>query len=182
MNWMFFAIAAYLALAVDLTVGPSLSLLGVSPSALLIVLGVVALSASRDNALIAALVLGVLADLFNSALPGSVIIGPHAAGFVVGAYAVLQVRNLLFRRSLVTLAVVVLVAGVFGELVRVSVWSLRGVGFLAADPAPGWRPMAELGGGLLMSLLSAVAALVLSPLLLRTQRWWQPGHSLAGNR
>ena len=124
MNRLTFAIACYAVLLLQVGLRPWLDLGGVVPSFLLVLAVFVALSATATAALGGAIVLGVIADALSSPYPGFTPLGPLAAGYFVGVYAVLQVRGMLFRNSVLTLAVMTLLAGLFAELVAVVLVSL----------------------------------------------------------
>lgn len=173
-NYLAMVITVYAALALEVTLGSAVSLGGLEPSLLLIVLVFVSIQATADRAMKVALVLGVLADLFHSPLAGAVIVGPMTLGFVVGAYAVTQLRNTLFRGSIVTLAAMVLAGGFFAELVSVTIWSLRGTR-IAGDAPEGWLPIAELGWRTLGVLYSALWSLAVGWVLLRFRGWYRFG-------
>ena len=90
---------------------------------LLVLLCFVSLLAPGALTLWAALLLGLIAD----ALAGTPIVGPHALGFMLGAYLVLQLRGLVFRESVFTLAFMTLAAGVFVHLAAVALLAVRGL-------------------------------------------------------
>lgn len=179
MNSLVFLITAYTALLLEVALRPWLEVGTVAPSFLLVVMVFVALSASSTAALGAALFLGVVADVLVRPYPDATILGPMAAGYFVGAYVVLQLRGMLFRNSVWTVVAMTLAAGVFVELVAVSLVSLRGVGFLAGDPAPGWRALRELRGRFEALGYSLLLAAPVGLALLRTRKWWSFG---AGGR
>ncbi|MEM8495307.1 MAG: hypothetical protein AAF663_07965, partial [Planctomycetota bacterium] len=124
-----------------------------------------------------ALILGVLADTFARPYPElGVLIGPYTLGFTVGVYAVLQLRTLLFRHAVLTLAVMTLVAGVFVELVAAMLLGLRGLSLLTDHPLPEPGVAASFGRGLLRTLYSVALSVPLGWLLLRSRSYWHFGH------
>ena len=70
-----------------------------------------------------------------------------------------------------TLVLLTLVAGGFAALVEVAVYGLRGLWFLANEPAP-WRATEHLGRRLLDVIYSAAVAVPLGLLLNQTRPWW----------
>ena len=131
----------------------------VAPEPLLIVVAFFALAGPATPAVSVALGCGVLADLLGSPFEGPAIVGPRALGYTVGAYAVVQARGSLYRGSTVTLVLMVLLAGVFAELVATSLVTLRGVSVLPGAPPRGWVAGSELWrrmGRLLLTAASAV--------------------------
>ena len=99
------------------------------------------------------------------------LVGPHALGFLVGGYATLQLRNLLFRGSVITLVIMTLLVGTLTALTEVLLYSLRGLPMLAGEPMP-WRAVPQLlvrGQGL---LYTAALAVPVGLLLNFTRKWW----------
>lgn len=172
MNWLAFTAAAYIAYALQGGLAPLWTLGGVTPNLLLVLMIFVGLQAPRPVTLVAALLLGLLMDLRPSPLPGgAALIGPHALGFLVGGYATLQLRSLLFRGSVISLVVMTLLVGGFTALTEVLLYSLRGLPLLAGEPMP-WRPLTQLlirGQGLLYTAAVAVPA---GLLLNATRKYW----------
>ena len=165
MNWIVFAIVAYVCLALQEGLRPLLSIGTASPCLLIVLAVYVGLHASSATVVWAWLALGVCIDLTSTTVPG--IVGPAAVGYLAGAFAVIQLRTLVFRESVVTLAALVLVCGIFVELVVVAMYTLRGVGFLTGEPIPGWDGSDQLVHRFLVLVYSAVAAVPLGPVLFR---------------
>jgi len=184
MNWLTFAISAFLAWALQLGLRGLLALPdagGVAPSFLLILMVFVALHAAPTTAAWAGLLVGLLVDLLPGPIPiapagrpgaSQEIIGPAAVGYLLGAYAVVQLRGLVFRESLLTLCVLVFVAGFVVELYVVTLYSIRGFGFIPAEPVHQWSAFGELGRRLLRAVYSALFALPLGWLLVKSRRYW----------
>lgn len=171
MRWLTLAVAAYAAFAVEAGLGPLLRIAGVTPSLLLLLVAFVALWAEASAAVWAAVVLGVLADL----LPGGVAVGPHAVGFALGAWLVLQVRGLVFRQATWTILAMTLLVGIAAYPVAEVLVSLRfwwsGVDAAAGKDWPGF--WSRLGVDTLRLLYTAVLALPLGWLLDRSAPWWR---------
>jgi len=183
MNWIVFAIAAYLLyiaetglrelLAVDLAwVG-----VGVAPSFLLVLLVFVAVSATPRALAWTALVLGALVDLSTvygsgGAASDMVVLGPSALGFLVGGYVGIQLRGLVFRESVATHAVLTFVVGLFAHLVAVALLTARGLPMPLGQPVPGFSAADEMVRRFFSLLYTAILALPLSYVLLRTTPVW----------
>ena len=94
------------------------------------------------------LILGVLSDLLvpiRGAGPVGdfVLVGPYAAGFMVGGWAALQLRG-IFRRSIPGIVMTVLVVCFFVELMVVAAMTIRGLPWPIAEPLIGWSAADEL--------------------------------------
>ena len=172
MNWIAFAITTYVLLALQTAFSGVVAVGGATPNLLLVLAVFVGTSARPGVVLWSLVVLGVLLDLQPGPLTGAgVLVGPHALGMLVGAFALLQMRGLLFRESVLTLVLLTLAVGGFAALVEVAVYSLRGLWFLAGEPAP-WRATEHLGRRLLDAVYSAVVAVPLGLALNQTRPWW----------
>jgi len=184
MNWLTFILAAFLAWAFQLGLHGLWAIPdagGVAPSLLLIVMVFVALHAAATPAAWAGLLVGLTVDLLPGPVPvapvgrataAQEVIGPAAVGYLLGAYAVVQLRGLVFRESPLTLCLMVFAAGVVVELCVVTLYSIRGLGFVPAEPVANWSAFGELGRRLLQTVYSAVVALPIGWLLVRSRRYW----------
>jgi rod shape-determining protein MreD len=168
MNWPIFALFAFVMLVFErglhllLAVGGTEVTGGVSPSFMLILLVYVGMFAPPMKLAWAAIALGVLLDVtYAWAVPPPVgytmIIGPHALGFLVGAYTLTQLRAMIFRGSPLTMAVVVFLIGIFVSLVTVFLLRLRGL--IVADAIVNFSAIDELVHRFLQLLYTAAAAL-----------------------
>ena len=144
---------------------------GVAPEPLLVLVAFLALLGPAPPAVLLALLGGVLADVLGSPFVGNAILGPRALGYTVGAWAIVQARGSLFRGSVVTLVVMVLLGGFFAELVATSLVTLRGAGPLPGAPPQGWVASGELWRRLGRLLLTAAAAVPLGAGLFAMRRW-----------
>jgi len=172
MNWLTFTLVTYVLLCAEIGLRGALRLGEVYPSFLLILMVFIGLTASPMTVAWAALILGLLADL-QPTTGALAIPGPAAIGYLVGAYAVVQLRNLLFRESVLTLAIMVFAVGLFVNLAEVALYSFRGLGFLADEPIPGWSAPGELVTRFLRLLYSAVVAVPLGWLLIKSVPLWR---------
>ncbi|MFW6059676.1 MAG: hypothetical protein ACODAQ_05810 [Phycisphaeraceae bacterium] len=175
MNWLVFALAAYVMVALETGLR---ALLGVSgpdgayPSFMLILAVYVALLAPAQVVPWALLVLGVLVDLQMGPVPEAAILGPAALGYLFGAYVMLQLRVLVFRESVITLAALVFATGIFVQLVIVGLYTMRGLPWLTAQPIEGWGAADQLVRRFFILLYTTVVALPVGALLLRTTPIW----------
>lgn len=172
MNWLTFSILAYAAYAVQLVLGPLWSVNGREPVLLLVLLVFVGLQAPGMHVAWAAAVLGVMADVyFNDYQTG--LIGPWALGYLAAGYALTQMRNLLFKDSMFTIAIMTLVAGVFALLVATTLHALRdNVAFLGNPPVEGFSAAGQLYHGFATLLYTAAFAIPLGYVLLKSQPVW----------
>lgn len=172
MNRLVFGISAYVLLALQRGLVPAWEVGGTTPNLLLILAAFVGVSAPRTTALLALLILGLLLDLMPGPLRDSgVILGPHAVGFLVGGYALLQLRGMLFRESIITIVVMVGVLGGFCALVEATIYLFRGLPWLANDPLS-WSIARQLGHEAREVFYSALVAVPVGLGLLGTRRLW----------
>lgn len=172
MNWLIFAVAAYLMLALEVGLRTLLAVPGpdgVAPSFVLILAVYIGLMAPASVVPWAMLALGVLIDLRPGADPAVTILGPAALGHLAGAAVILHLRALVFRESVISLAALVLVTGIFIQLVAVALYTARG---LTGEPIAGWNAADQLVHRFLMLVYSALAAVPVGLLLLRTTPVW----------
>ncbi len=180
MNRTPWVIAAYAALLLQATLRPVWSVGGVAPEPLLILAVFLGQCGPSTPALFSALLFGVLADALSRPYPeAGVLIGPAAVGYVVAAFAVLQLRSLVFRHSVLSLVVMTVAGGFFAALVETAVLAVRGLTFLAADAPPGFTALGHLGRALLTVLYTAALAVPVGWMLLKTRPTWRFGHDSA---
>jgi len=185
MSWLVFLLTAYLLTAIQEGLAPLWSIphgspgtASASPSLLLVLVCFVALLAPGTTAGWAALVLGLIAD----ALAPTPMLGPHAIGFMLGAYVVLQLRGLVFRESVLTLSFMVLTAGVFSHLAAVALIAIRALPISPTDPMPDFVAANELVDRFFDVLFSAAAALPLGWVLFKTSGLWDFPSKARGER
>ena len=182
MRFSIFLIFAVVALALERGLRVLLSLpwgpMGDAAPSFLLVLGVfIALSAPPYHVYWAMLLLGLMVDLSTTIAPTSgpdvVIAGPHALGFLLGGWVVVQLRNMMFREALTTMVVMTLAAGLFVTLAVMAILTLRGLPFLPTDAVPQWRTADELLQRLLNLSYTGVLALPLGWSLQRSRPLWR---------
>ena len=178
MNWLIFILAAFLCYALEAGLRTMLAVpgaQGVSPSFLLILAVYIGMLAPSRTVMWAFLACGLLTDLLGYYTTDATILGPGALGFVLGGLAVLPFRGLGFRESVITLGVLSFATGVFAHLAMLAILKLRGLGFLLGEPIS-LSADAALVQGFLHLLYTAVAAIPVGFILLRTTPLWSfPG-------
>lgn len=132
MNWIAFAVAAWLALGAELGLKPALSIgsTPVAPSFALVLLSFVAMWAPPTVVYAAALLVGVLLDCTHppGLLGGAssvVVIGPYALGCLAGAYAAVTARGVLIKQNPLAFAFVALVLTLVTHAVVVTLLRIR---------------------------------------------------------
>lgn len=175
MNWLIFALASYLFLVLQTSLGSLLTIDHASPDFMLILLVFVGLCAPSRVLAWTALIIGLLVDLQPGPLAVP-IIGPAVLGYLAGAYVLVQLRGLVFRESVITFAALVLIVGIAVQLVMVAIYTLRGFPWPLAEPVPGWVATDQLVQRFFVLIYSMVLAVPLGWLLLRTSSLWSfPG-------
>ena len=145
MNVVVLVIATILALAFDSSFAGIFTLRStgsITPQAVPCLVVFIALFAPETTALFVALALGILVDLspgHGQLGAGAHLIGPNALGFVVTALLILKVRNIVFRRRILTIAF--FAVGAIFVTAAMQVFVLITRGFMP------WNPVA-VGGGL----------------------------------
>lgn len=179
MNWLTFTITAYLAYAAQLVLAPVWSINASEPLLLLILLVFIGLQAPPMAVAWSAIVLGVLVDIYLQQHTVG-LIGPWALGFLAAGYAMVQLRNLLFRDSMFTIGIMTLVAGVFALLVATTLHAMRGIPLLGNEPVEGFTAADQLFRGFFGLLYTAAVAVPFGFVLLKMRPIW--GFSGRGSR
>lgn len=173
MNWLLFAIVAWVLFGLDLGLAPQLApgMGQVRPSFVIPLLVYVAMHAPPRSALWAALVLGVLTDLANltvthAATTGDTIavLGPSALGYLLAAQLVVALRSVVLAKNVLTPIILNLLAAAAIGVVVVAVFTLRS---FYPDPIQ-WRPAPRLlaaGGTALYTAALAIPITILLHLL-----------------
>lgn len=164
MNWISFALFAWLCFGLELGLRGAFQLSGtdIGPSFVVPLMVYVALSAPPRVASWAAILLGLILDL-TWMLPRTDggqahIVGPHAIAMLVAAQLVIASRGLVIRRHILTITVLSMLAAAVMQIVMVSFLTARSLG---GDPIQ-WDGAAQLGGRLLSSLFTGGSAFVLA--------------------
>lgn len=180
MNWLTFAILAYVGFALQVVFAPIWPVEGHEPMVLLILLVFIGLQAPAMAVAWSAVVLGLLTDILPASQPVSGVVGPWALGFLAAGYAMVQLRNLLFRDSMFTIGIMTLVAGVFALLVAAMLQALRGVPIFGNEAVIGFTAAEQLYKGFFTLLNTAAFAVPMGYGLLKMRPMW--GFSGRGSR
>ncbi len=183
MRWIVFIIFAYVLMALEAGLSSAWRIGLSTPHLLLILLVFLGLYAAPMPLAWAALLLGALVDLSPPFWPVATgvwdvaILGPSILAYLAGAYACLQLRTIVFRDSPITLAAVVFVVGIFVQLVTVGVLTLRalplpGIVWFMGSPIPNFQPADELMRRFFDLVYTALMAIPLGMLLLRSVPLW----------
>lgn len=173
MKWSIFIIAAFLALAIDRSFMGALELGGVQPWTTAAVAVYVALLAPKMTALWACWLLGLMVDLGSPMADGSVhLVGPHALGYAFGGYLVLLLRSMVFRRRVLTIALMSTLHLLAAALIVVIILVARSWFEATAGAWPIDSAMRELWRRMLTALYSGVIALPVGWALIRTFPLW----------
>lgn len=165
MNWLAFALLAWLALGMQLGLAPLLSpgSGSVSGSFVIPVLVYVALHAPSRTAVWAALVLGVLIDLTSPMPRGdggeAYVLGPHAIGCFAAAHFTLAARGLVIKRNPIAFTVLCVLAAAVAAVIAVAFFTARSL--YPGDPIA-WSAGSELLTRLGSALFTGLFALVLT--------------------
>lgn len=167
MNWLVFVIAAWVSFGLEFGLRDALQLgeLNISPHFAVILLVFVAMWAAPGAALSASVIIGIGLDLFYQLKldDGSdvVVIGPHALGCLLAGYAVINMRALMFRKNVLSIAFLSLVATALMQVVVVALLTARG----AYDALVFGPAMAELGQRLGSAVYTGLVAFPLGAML-----------------
>ena len=137
-------IATIIAMAFDSSFGGVFTLRSagsITPLAMPCLVVFIALFAPQTLVYVLSLMLGVLVDLSPGQgilEGGSHLIGPHALGYLVTALLVLRIRNVVFRRRVITIAVLTTAAVIVTGATEALVLLVRGI-------LP-WTPALKGGG------------------------------------
>ena len=169
MRWLVFWLMAYLFAGLQVGASPLLRLgaSDVRPDFLFILMVFIAATGPAVPVLWAALVLGLLVDLTTTqGMPGSVIIGPYALGFALGALLILQMRAMVYRRHPLTTALLTLLAGAATHLLATFLLTAHQlISSRSSQGLSGWSATDTLVNAFLVTLYSSVVTLLLTPIL-----------------
>ncbi|MCA9294421.1 MAG: hypothetical protein KDA20_11470 [Phycisphaerales bacterium] len=174
MNWLIFAIVCWVMFAFEwgfdaLRLGET----DIAPMLPIVLLVVVALRAPTRHAMVAAAVIGLLYDIMmqvNIAGGGeAVVLGPHALGCMLGVYAVLLSRSLMYRRGVLAIVVTAILVAMLMNVVATVLLAVRST-YDVIEPG---RAVVQLGRGLGSALYTGAAAIVVGSVLLALRRVFQ---------
>lgn len=178
MNWIVFALAAWIAFGLEIGLRPLISPGdgAIAPSFVIPLLVYTSLWAPARTALWGALILGLAADLLStidlSPSGSATIIGPRAIGYLLAAQLVIASRGVVIGRSPVTLVVLSIAAAFVAGVVAVSFFTLRSF----YDPIV-WSPGHQLGVRFFSALYTGVSALAMALVLIPLSSAFQFPHA-----
>jgi cell shape-determining protein MreD len=166
-SWLPFAIAAWLALGLELGFADALQLgtVNVTPSFAMVLLAFVCLWSSPAAGMVAALILGVALDLTRTvSFEGGreiAVLGPNALGCLLAAYTVVTLRALMFRKNVLSLGFLAAIAAGLKSLVALALLEARSI----YDPVMLDPALPALGQALGSAVYTGVVAMLLAPFL-----------------
>lgn len=180
MRWPVALIVGWVLLALEPVVREALRLgnPSASPSLVVPLVVFVALFAPGVTAYWTALILGFLVDvttlrggLSTGGVPPMVIVGPHAIGFVAGAFLVHTVRPMMMKKNPLTIMALSMVVAGLVAVVASSILGMREL-FLVGSWGDGgeYRALSDLAARLVGALYTAGTGLVIGAILL----WLHP--------
>jgi uncharacterized membrane protein YczE len=163
MRWTIVLIAAAVLLGLEQAIKSPLAVghTAIAPSMVIPLVVFIALFAPPLAALWTALLIGLAVDLstvWSNGVSELVVVGPCALGYVAGAYFVLTVRALLYRRNPITMMAMSVLAAALAGLVFVAIHSIRTI----YTDAYVFHGLSELGERLLAAIYTGAAGLVLA--------------------
>ena len=177
MRWGVFILALAVCLTLDIAFLQVLAIGPIFPGVCGALVVYVSLFAPRLTALWAALLTGVMLDLGSPALLSTDqvihVIGPHALGFVFGAYLVLLLRSIVVRRNPLTVGMLILPCLLAASLVYMGLWSIRTFYVETQVPWVGDTAVGELGRLMGWAFYSAIIGIPIGWLLLLSWGIWK---------
>lgn len=178
MRWTVFFIFAYLTLLMQVGTEKLLAYgeYGVTPSLLLILAVYIGMSAPPMTAAWAFLLLGLLGDLTRHYPTGDDqvmwLIGPCTLGMLAGAGVIVQLRVMMYRNSIIAMALLVFTVGIFVNLVTIAMITARGLAWIPTDGMVMWNAADELVRRFYEVVYTALAAVPAGAILLRLVPLW----------
>ncbi len=176
MNWLAFAILAWLAIGLETGLKDVLALrpgaYAIAPSFIVPLAVVIALGAPAQAPMGACLILGLLLDL-TAPIPTAAgpagglltVAGPHALGLVLAGQLVLALRGLMIRRNPLAMAFLCIAAAAAMHITVTAIFTFRGVS-AGSGPGGGWDAAGQLLSRLGAALYTGASGLVLAFILL----------------
>jgi len=179
MRWTVFFIFAYLALIMQVGMEKLLAFGEdrVTPSFLLILGVYIGMAAPPMTTAWALFILGLFADLTRHYLTGDDqvvwLIGPGALGMLAGAVVVVQLRVMMYRNSIIAMALMVFVVGIFSNLVSIAMVTSRGLAWAPTDGIAMWNAADELVRQFHEVVYTTIVAIPIGAILLRLLPLWR---------
>lgn len=164
MNWLSFAVVAWLFLGLELGLRDALRLgdSAVAPSFVIPLLVYITLSTPPRTATWIAIALGLTLDLswvlVRANGPAGYVVGPYVLGLVLAAQLVHAARGMVIRNNPLTITCLSGLAAMVAHIVVVAVLTLRGAGIDNLD----FNPTGQLQSRFFSALYTAILAFFLS--------------------
>src|SRR5687768_17515423 len=168
MRWLAYVILAYVAIALQIGLGPYLRYKGAQPNLVRLAAVFIALNAPRDAALLGCFCLGVLQDLVTQQTPGL-----FALSYGLTAMLAVSVHQVVYREHPLTHFLVALIGGLLtAAVLLVHGWIHPAAPSSVASDGATTLPAIRLSAGLefTRALYTAVLAPVVIGLLQRSKR------------
>lgn len=169
MNWVVFALNAWVLLGLELGLKDALRIgeTPVSPSFIMPLAVTVAIAAPTTSALWACLYLGMALDLTNTIElmgggPTRTLLGPYALGYVLAGQLVLTMRGLMIRKNILTIGFLSLFCSLVCHTVVIGTMFIRA----RYDHAVPFDATQQLMWRFVSSLYTGLVGIVLGALLL----------------
>lgn len=184
MRWAVFLLLAWAALGLELSLRKALSLghTGIAPSFVFCVVTVIAANAPPAKVYWLAWIMGLLVDA-TFMLPtqngaDARVIGPYALSFAAGAFLIVSIRTLMYKRSPFAYGFLAIVGSLVAQLGVVAVFTVRSIMFDQLD----WSVGHELWTRFASCIYTGVVMTLLAPLAPLLQRWLQisPASHISG--
>ncbi|MSR43836.1 MAG: hypothetical protein EXS15_00545 [Phycisphaerales bacterium] len=176
MKWIVAVPLLLAVLVADISFMPAFEIGSVHPKLTLILVAFVAMHAPLEELNWFALLAGLMMDLSNPSFFGPhapfYLIGPSAIGLFFAVQLLVAVRGFLVRRNPIAVAAMAGALTVASGLMWTAWWALRS---WYPDSPPPWgdgSALLELGSQFAQALSTAVMALPIGWLLIRTHSWW----------
>lgn len=164
MNWLLFAILAWLMLGFESGFRAALQIgsLAIAPSFVLVLVVFIALWARTSAVLGAALVMGFFLDLLyvqqTTGGESVAVVGPWALGCMLASYTVLNFRNMVFRTSPLTMAFLCTLGAAIANILVLAILTIRARYDVLVMPSPASELWQRLGAAVYTGVLGLVMA------------------------
>jgi hypothetical protein len=172
-NWVVFAIASWVLFGCEVGLRDVLQLgdSSIAPSFVIPLLVFVALWARAGSALTVALLIGLTLDLIHT-WPTErgqdiVIVGPWSFGCMLAAYTTLNLRTMMFRKSIITVAILSVIGAAIAQIFGLALLTVRSTYDDILLPSAA----AELWPRLASSIYTGATALLVAPVLQFIAPW-----------
>ncbi len=178
MRWAVFLLLAWATLGLELSLRKALSLgqTGIAPSFVFCLVTIIAATAQPGRVYWLAWVMGLLLDV-TFMLPTENgadvrVIGPYALSTVAGAYMIVSIRSLMYKRSPFAYGFTAAVGSMVAQACLIAIFTIRA----ATLDHIAWSAGHEVWTRLASCLYTGALMTLLAPLAPVLQRWMQISH------